>query len=125
MAEEDKVVNQTQEVQKDFTKKNKYDKKVDKDVKEEKKIEKADLNFNSSASTTFDSTIKKVTVPESKPVTVQVESKPVTATVSNTVKATVNGKVISVSNLSYIVKTKDGNGVLVTGKHNKKLGDTV
>ena len=36
-----------------------------------------------------------------------------------------SGKVVSVSKLSYIVQTKDNKGVLVTGKHNKKIGDIV
>lgn len=71
--------------------------------------------------------VKVVEIPEVKEAKEEVEEgiKPeVKPEIKKPVKK-VSGKVISVSKLSYVVKTADGSAVLVTGKHNKKIGDKV
>lgn len=108
-------VKNTVETQKDFTKKN-----------QPKVVEKADSKFNSSFVEHKDEPAKVETKPDVKTeskVEAKVETKVEAKPVANPVKFT--GKVIAVSPLSYVVQDKKGNGHLVTGKHNKKVGEVI
>lgn len=110
MGEKNSKFNQNQE----FTKKSEVKETEVKDSKE-----KADLRFNgpSIASNPISPIAEKKEMGETKSEVVKTENK------TQSLKA--SGKVVSVSKLSYIVQTKDNKGVLVTGKHNKKIGDIV
>lgn len=117
--------------------------KADKDVKSDKveKLEKADPMFNTKVeadSVKVDSakvdfikvdTVKTEVKVEDKRIEdkneikaeAKIEAKPVGFKKNTTQK----GVVVTVSDFSYTVKTNDGKGVHVVGKHNKKIGDAV
>lgn len=137
MAEEVKTVNQVQNQkqqnqQKDFTNKSQKS-----EVKQEVKLEKADPKFNCSVpeqtiqqipslkvdkvDTNFDMEVKAEKSKEVKESKVEVKE----TKVEIKKEEKVSGEVIAVSKCDYIVKTKDGKGVLIIGKHNKKVGDII
>lgn len=80
------------------------------EVKAEEKPE-VKTEIEAKVETKIETEIKSETKSENKPV------------IEN--KSNVSGEVICVTTYSYIIKTKDGKGILVTGKHNKKIGDIV
>lgn len=146
--------NQNQNYQKNFTQKNKSKENTE-EIKTEAVKEIADTKFNSAgvnkaedtknfkkakdfsketeAVAEFKADIKvepkvepkiEAKVENKVENKVEVKPEPKIATQSD-FKGKISGEVVSVSDLSYIVKTKEGNGVLVTGKHNKKIGDKI
>lgn len=118
MAEEVKNVNQVQNQKKDFTNKSQKT-----EIKQEMKQEKADPKFNHSIPEQKIQSVPTLKVDEID-VNLDMEVKSEVSKVEAK-KEKVVGKVISVSKLSYVVETKDKNGVLIIGEHNKKIGDII
>ena len=112
-----------------------YKGKESKEKKFTDKPEKADLNFNKAETVIENKVEPKVEVKSEivKAEHTNIEKFEVKPEVKSESKVEVkphsqvkhSGEVICVTAYSYIVKTKDGKGVLVTGKHNKKIGDIV
>lgn len=126
MAEEVKNVNQVQNQKKDFTNKSQkteIKQEVKQEIKQEIKLEKADPKFNHSIPEQ-----KIQSIPNLKVNEVEVDFDMAVKSESSKVevkKEKISGEVISVSKYDYIVKTKDGKGVLIIGEHDKKIGDII